>query len=73
MSCGVVFRCGLGPTLLWLQCRPAAAAPIQPLAWESPCAVDAALKEKKKDYVCVYIHTMDLKKKSSSAINTNEM
>ena len=34
--------------LLWLWCRPAAAAPIQPLAWELLCAIGAALKKKKK-------------------------
>ena len=34
--------------LLWLWCRLAAAAPIQPLAWEPPYAVGAALKKKKK-------------------------
>ena len=28
--------------------RPAAAAPIQPLAWVLPCAAAAALKRKKK-------------------------
>ena len=28
--------------------RPAAAAPIQLLAWELPCAVGAALKRQKK-------------------------
>ena len=28
--------------LLWLWYRPAAAAPIQPLAWEPPCAAGAA-------------------------------
>ena len=26
------------PALLWLWCRPAAIAPIQPLAWEPPYA-----------------------------------
>ena len=31
---------------LW--CRPAAIAPIWPLAWEPPCAAGAALKSKKK-------------------------
>jgi len=31
--------------LLWLWCRLAATAPIQPLAWEPPYAVDAALKD----------------------------
>ena len=32
--------------LLWLWCRPAAAAPIQPLTWELPYASDVALKNK---------------------------
>ena len=30
-------------------CRPAAAAPIQPLAWEPPFAMGAALEKAKKD------------------------
>ena len=34
--------------LLQLWCRPAAAAPIWPLAWELPYAAGAALKSKKK-------------------------
>ena len=33
---------------LWLWCRPAAATPIQPLAWELSYAADAASKKKKK-------------------------
>ena len=33
--------------LLWLWCRPAAVAPIGPLAWELPHVVRAALKRKK--------------------------
>ena len=33
---------------LWLWHRPAAAALIQPLAWELPYAMDVALKRKKK-------------------------
>jgi len=36
------------PVLLWLWCRLAAVAPIQPLAWEPPYAVGVALKSKKK-------------------------
>ena len=36
------------PMLLWLRCRPAAAAPIRPLAWELPCAAGGALKSKNK-------------------------
>ena len=40
-SCGVVCRCGSDPELLQLWCRPAAAAPIWPLAWELPYASGA--------------------------------
>ena len=49
---GVVPSCGVGPrhsldlALLWLWCRPAAAAPIRPLAWELQYAGGAALKKK---------------------------
>ena len=49
MSCEVGCRHGLDPTLLWLWCRLAAVALIRPLAWESPYAMDAALKKKKQD------------------------
>ena len=33
---------------LWLWCRPAATAPIRPLAWEPPYAVEAALEKAKR-------------------------
>ena len=33
------------PALLWLWCRPPAIAPIQPLAWERPCAVGAGINK----------------------------
>ena len=38
---------GSDPVLLWLWlwCRPAAVAPIQALAWETPYASGAALKK----------------------------
>ena len=50
MSCGLGRRRGSDPELLWLWCRPAATAPIRPLAWEPPYAADAALKgQKTKD------------------------
>ena len=49
MSCGVGHRPGLDLALLWLWCRPAAAALIQPLAWKLPCAVGAALKRQTKE------------------------
>ena len=50
MSCGVGRRCSLDLALLWLWCRPAAAAPIRPLARESLYAVGVALKKKKSYY-----------------------
>ena len=46
MSCGVGRRQGSDLVLLWLWCRPAATALIQPLAWELPYAMGVALKKK---------------------------
>ena len=37
------------PALLWLGYRPMAVAPIQPLVWELPYAMDVALKSKKNE------------------------
>ena len=48
MSWGVGRRCGWDLALLWPWGRPAAVAPMGPLAWEPPNAVGAALKKKKK-------------------------
>ena len=48
MSCGVGCRCSLDTALLWLWCRPAATAPIRPLAWEPPYAVGTALEKAKR-------------------------
>ena len=48
MSCGVGCRHGSDPALLWLWRGLAATAPIQPLAWEPPYAMGAALKSKKQ-------------------------
>jgi len=47
MSWGVGHRCSSDPELLWLWHRVAGAAPFQPLAWELPCAMGAALKRKR--------------------------
>ena len=47
MSYGVGCRRGSDPVLLWLWRRPAATAPIRPLAWEPPHAAGAALKRQK--------------------------
>ena len=48
MSCGVGHRLGLDLALLWPWRRPAATAPIRPLAWEPPCTMGAALENTKK-------------------------
>ena len=44
-------RCGLDLAWLWLWCRPAATAPLQPLAWELPYATSAVLKKKERKFV----------------------
>ena len=44
VNCGVDCSLGSDPMLLWLWCRPAAAAPILPLTWEPPYAAGAAPK-----------------------------
>ena len=48
MSCGLGRRCGSDPALPWLWSRPAATAPIRPLAWEPAYAVGVALEKTKK-------------------------
>ena len=49
MSCGVGHRCSSDLAWLWLWYRPAATAPIRPLAWEPPYASSAALRPKKEE------------------------
>ena len=48
MSFGVGSRQGLDLKLLWLWGRPAAAALIQPFAWEPLYVMGVALKNKKQ-------------------------
>ena len=48
VSCGVGCRHYLDLALPWLWHRPAAIAPIGPLAWEPPYAAGAALKRQKE-------------------------
>ena len=48
MSCGVGRRRGSDLALLWLWRRPAATAPIRPLAWDPPYATGVALEKGKK-------------------------
>ena len=54
MSCGVGYRRGSDPVLLWLWRRLAAAAPIGPLDWEPPYAAGAAQEIVKKEKKYVY-------------------
>mgnify|MGYP001210745602 CR=1 FL=1 len=61
MSCSAGGRCGLDPMLLWLWLwwRLAAAALIQPLAWEFPYAADAPHKNfKKQTFSTYYVHAL---------------
>ena len=51
MSCGIGHRHSSDPALLWLWHRPAAVAPIEPLAWEPPYATGAAIKKKESTLV----------------------
>ena len=52
VSYDVGHRCSLDPALLWLWCRLAAEAPIQPVAWELSDAIPAALKRKSLLWQC---------------------
>ena len=48
MSCAVGRRCGSDLVLLWLWSRPAATAPIRPLAWETSLGLRYGPKKTKK-------------------------
>ena len=48
VSGGVGSRYSSDPALLWLWHRPVAIAPIGPLAWELPYALDVALDKRQK-------------------------
>ena len=45
MNSGVCHRLHMDLALLWLWCRPAAAAPIQPISWELPYATGTGEEE----------------------------
>ena len=53
MNCGLRHRRGVDPVLLWH--RPAAVAPVGPLAWEPLYATGVALKEPKKKNVNIIL------------------
>ena len=71
MSCSVDRRGNSDQALLWLWCRPATEALIQPLAWELPYALDVALKSKKiknKHPLALKLgHTLHSHKKNSKS------
>ena len=52
MSCGVGSRLGSDPVflLLWLWCRLATEALIDPLAWEPPHAADVPPQKEKRNF-----------------------
>ena len=52
---------GLNAVLLWLWRRPAAIAPIGPLAWEPPHASCSALKRPKKRKKKIRVHFLKSK------------
>ena len=76
VSCGVVCRRSLGPAMLWLWCRPAAAAPIRPLARELKYAAGTTLKKlgvgesEREEKVPQKPHCLDLNSNSTSRLLT---
>ena len=62
MSCGVGCRHSLDLALLWLWRRPAATAPIRPLAGKPPYATEVALekaKRQKKEKLDCFLPLLD--------------
>ena len=68
VSCGVGHRRSSDPALLWLWCRPAATALIQPLAWEPPYATGVA-QEIATTTTTITTTTKKTKKKKKRNIN----
>ena len=73
--CIVGCRHSSDPALLWPWCRPAASAPIIPLAWEPPYAVGAAQemakrqKNKNKNKVLEKKSYLDFQSSNSKELN----
>ena len=71
MSCGIDRKHGLDSALLWLWCRPAATVLIQPLTWEPPYAMGAALKRQKKNCVLSINNILQLTQNLTSVLSNN--
>ena len=70
-SCSLGRGYGSDPKLLWLWHRPAAAAPIQPLAWELPYVAGMALKRKK--IILCQIKVLRIKYETQNCIRTHKI
>ena len=62
MSCCVGSRQSSDTVFLWLWCKSAATAPIQPLALETPYAEGASLKIQKKKKILYLAYLKVVKK-----------
>ena len=71
MSCGVVSRHSSDPMLLWLWCRPEATTLIQPLAWEPPYAMGAAVKIQKQQQQKTKYRQITVRKIDVKTLNKN--
>ena len=63
-----IAQCVKDPVLLWLWCRSAAVALIQPIAWELPCAVGVNLT-RKKITIMSFVHRWKLSKVTCLMLN----
>ena len=72
MSHGVGHRHDSDPALLWLSRRLAAIAPIQPLSWESPHAMGAALKKRKSKKGQSYRKKKNLQRRKKTSLQTKK-
>ena len=60
-----------GPTWLWQGHRLEARAPIRPLVWEPPYAVDVALKRQRAKFWCIISYTYNTQEGSELSLVSN--
>ena len=68
-SCRISHRLGLDLALLWLWCRPAAAALNRSLAWQHPYAAGGALKSPNFIYIYINITEHVFARRGMEAVN----